>query len=83
MPVAMYIDIVPNRNSEPAVLLREGWRENGKVKKRTIANLSSWSPEKIETFRRLLKNEPLVGRDDAFDIVRPCLTAMSPRCWAR
>ena len=66
----MYIDIVPNRNSPPAVLLREGWRENGKVRKRTVANLSSWPMEKVETLRRLLKNEPLVGRDDAFDIVR-------------
>ena len=66
----MYVDIVPNRNSPPAVLLREGWRENGKVRKRTLANLSSWSMEKVETLRRLLKNGPLVGRDDAFDIVR-------------
>ncbi|MCY4559460.1 MAG: transposase, partial [Chloroflexi bacterium] len=66
----MYIDIVPNRNSPPAVLLREGWRENGKIRKRTIANLSSWPMEKVQTLRRLLKNEPLVGRDDAFDIVR-------------
>ncbi len=49
-----------------AVLLREGWRENGKVRKRT--NLSSWPMEKVETLRRLLKNEPLVGH--AFDIVR-------------
>jgi len=70
MHVAMYIDIVPNRNSPPAVLLREGWRENGKIRKRTIANLSSWPMEKVQTLRRLLKNEPLVGRDDAFDIVR-------------
>ena len=66
----MYIDIVPNRNSPPAVLLREGWRENGKIRKRTVANLSSWPGEKVETLRRLLKNEPLVGRDDAFDIIR-------------
>ncbi|MDE0342728.1 MAG: transposase, partial [Deltaproteobacteria bacterium] len=66
----MYIDIVPNRHSPPAVLLREGWRENGKVRKRTVANLSSWPLEKVETLRRLLKNEPLVGRDEAFDIVR-------------
>ena len=66
----MYIDIVPNRNSPPAVLLREGWRENGKIRKRTLANLSSWPREKVETLRRLLKNEPLVGRDDAFDIIR-------------
>ena len=66
----MYIDIVPNRNSRPAILLREGWRENGKVKKRTIANISLWSMQKVHTFRRLLRDEPLVGRDDVFDIVR-------------
>ncbi len=66
----MYVDIVPNRSSPPAVLLREGWRENGKIRKRTIANLSSWPMEKVLTLRRLLKNEPLVGRDEAFDIVR-------------
>ena len=66
----MYIETVPNRNSPPAILLREGWRENGKVKKRTLANLSKWPQSKIDTLRRLLKNEPLVGRDEAFDIVR-------------
>ena len=66
----MYIESVPNRNSPPAILLREGWREGKRVRKRTIANLSAWPAEKIDTLRRLLKNEPLVGRDDAFDIVR-------------
>ena len=66
----MYIETVPNRSSPPAILLREGWRENGKVKKRTLANLSKWPKGKIDTLRRLLKDEPLVGRDDAFDIVR-------------
>ena len=66
----MYIETVPNRNSPPAILLREGWRENGKVRKRTLANLSKWPKGKIDTLRRLLKDEPLVGRDDAFDIVR-------------
>ena len=66
----MYIETVPNRNSPPAILLREGWREGGKVKKRTLANLSKWPKAKIETLRRLLKDEPLVRRDDAFDIVR-------------
>ena len=66
----MYIETVPNRNSPPAILLREGWRENGKVRKRTLANLSKWPKGKIDALRRLLKDEPLVGRDDAFDIVR-------------
>jgi len=66
----MYIETVPNRNSPPAILLREGWREGGKVKKRTLANLSKWPQKKIDTLRRLLKDEPLVGREEVFDIVR-------------
>ena len=66
----MYIETVPNRKSPPAVLLREGWREGKRVRKRTLANLTSWPAEKVETLRRLLKNEPLVSRDDAFDITR-------------
>ena len=66
----MYIETVPNRNSPRAILLREGWREGGKVKKRTLDNLSKWPREKVEMLRRLLKDEPLVARDDAFDIVR-------------
>ena len=66
----MYIETVPNRNSPPAILLREGWREGGKVRKRTLANLSRWPKAKIDMLRRLLKDEPLVGRDEAFDIVR-------------
>jgi transposase len=43
----MFISVVPNRNSKPAILLRETYREDGKVKNRTLANLSQWSPEKI------------------------------------
>src|SRR5258708_7789503 len=55
----MYIETVPNRNSPPAILLREGWREGNKTRKRTLANLSHWPQEKIETFRRLVRDEPL------------------------
>ena len=40
----MYVAVVPNRNSPPAILLRESFRENGKVCNRTIANLSGWPP---------------------------------------
>jgi len=57
----MYIETVPNRNSPPAVLLREGWREGNKTRKRTLANLSHWPQLKIDTFRRLLQDEPLVS----------------------
>jgi len=62
----MYIDTVPNRNSPPAVLLREAWREGNKTRKRTLANLSDWPPDKIETFRRLLCDERLVSPHDLF-----------------
>ena len=60
----MYIETVPNRNSPPAILLREGWREGKKTHKRTLANLSHWPPQKIDTFRRLLQDEPLVSPQD-------------------
>ena len=62
----MYIATVPNRNSPPAILLREGWREGRKTRQRTLANLSDWPKEKIETFRRLLRDEPLVSPHDLF-----------------
>jgi len=48
---------VPNRTSPPAYLLREGWREDGKVKTRTLANLSHWPLAKIEALRRVLADE--------------------------
>src|SRR5215469_18949200 len=51
----MYVAVVPNRNSPPAILLRESFREQGKVHNRTIANLSHWPPGQIEALRQLLK----------------------------
>jgi len=51
----MYIDVVPNRSSPPAVLLRESWREGKKTRKRTVANLSDWPKHKIEALRAALK----------------------------
>ena len=53
--VAMYIERIPNRNSPPAVLLRESYREGGKVKKRTLANLSKLSDEVVENLKLVLK----------------------------
>lgn len=53
----MYIARVPNRSSPPAVLLRESYREAGKVKTRTLANLSDWPDAKVEALRRVLKGE--------------------------
>lgn len=63
----MYIETVPNRNSPPAILLREGWREGKKTRKRTLANLSDWPEQKVETLRRLLRNETLVAPTDLFN----------------
>jgi transposase len=51
----MYIASVPNRNSPPAFLLRESYRENGQVKTRTLANLTSWPPVRREALRQLLR----------------------------
>ena len=62
----MYIETVPNRNSPPAILLREGWREGHKTRKRTLANLSHWPAQKIETLRRLLRDETLVSPQELF-----------------
>jgi hypothetical protein len=67
--VVMYIDAVPNRNSPPAVLLRESYREGGKVKKRTLANLSALPPEAIEAVKATLQGETLVPVERAFEIV--------------
>jgi len=60
----MYIETVPNRNSRPAILLREGWREGQKTRKRTLANLSDWPEPQIETLRRVLRGEMLVSPQD-------------------
>lgn len=64
----MYVERVPNRGSPPAILLREAWREGGHVRKRTVANLSDWPPQRVEALRRLLRDEPLVPADELFAI---------------
>ena len=66
--VRMYIATVPNRKSPPALLLRESYREKGKVKTRTLANLSCLPPQSIDILRRSLKGENLVSTN-AFEIV--------------
>jgi len=66
----MYIETVPNRNSRPAILLREGWREGQKIRKRTLANLTDWPVHKVEALRRVLKDEPLLAPAETFLIER-------------
>lgn len=64
----MYIDIVPNRTSPPAILLRESIREGKQVHKRTLANLSSLSLEQAEAIRRILKGQVLVPVEEVFEV---------------
>jgi len=67
----MYVTSVPNRGSPPAVLLRESYREQGKVKTRTLANLSHWPEHKVATLKRALKGlPPAIDLCEAFEITR-------------
>jgi transposase len=66
----MYIAVVPNRSSPPAILLRESYREGGKVRSRTLANLSHLSPRQIEAMRRVLRGEEVFPEDGAIKKVR-------------
>ena len=66
----MYVAVIPNRSSRPAMLLRESNREGRKVKNRTLANLSHWPPEKIETLRAALRGDKLVPAGEGMEIVR-------------
>ena len=68
----MYVATVPNRKSPPAILLRESFRESGKVRNRTLTNLSHWPPEKVEALRQVLKGNWATGLPlpQAFEITR-------------
>jgi hypothetical protein len=69
----MYIATVPNRNSPPALLLREGYRKDGRVKTRTLANLTHWPQERIEALRRCLRG--------ALDAPAEALEPVNDRCF--
>jgi hypothetical protein len=67
----MYVARIPNRGSPPAILLRESYREAGKVKNRTLANLSHWPEHKVDTLARALKGlPPKLELAEAFEITR-------------
>src|SRR3954468_14121739 len=67
----MYIEAVPNRNSPPAVLLRESYRAGGKVRKRTLCNLSDWPVAYVEGLRGVLKGGTVIpAEQDAFTVTR-------------
>ena len=80
----MYVTRIPNRDSPPAVLLRESYREGGKVKSRTLANISHWPEAKIDGLRRVLAGETLVPLGaEPFEIARALAMATSPPCSGR
>jgi len=64
----MYVAVVPNRRSAPAILLRESYREDGKVKTRTLANLSHWPAEKVASLKRVLAGEMVISAGQSFEI---------------
>ncbi len=66
----MYVTRAPNRSSPPAILLRESYRDGGKVKSRTLANLTDWPDARIEALRRVLKGETAIVSADALRIER-------------
>src|SRR5436309_16062797 len=66
----MYVTTVRNRNSPPAVLLRESYRDGKQVKNRTLANLSDWAQEKVEALRAVLRGDRLVPAGEGLEIVR-------------
>src|ERR1700730_11796901 len=66
----MYVAVVPNRGSPPAILLRESYREAGKTKNRPLANLSRWPAERIEQLRAVLRGDKLLPAAEAVEIVR-------------
>jgi len=67
----MYIESVKNRNSPPCILLRESYREQGKVRKRTLANLSKWPRSIVGNFRKLLKGGTVVqSLENSFNVIR-------------
>jgi Transposase DDE domain len=66
----MYVAVIPNRGSPPAILLRESYREAGKTKNRTLANLSNWPAERIEQLRAVLRDDRLLPASEAVQIVR-------------
>src|SRR5215468_6667597 len=67
----MYVERIPNRQSPPAILLRESYRDGNKFKRRTLANLSHWAPAKIEALRRVLRDEAVAPTEqDALTLLR-------------
>ena len=76
--VDLYITTLPHRNSPPAILLREGYREDVRVKTRTLANLSKLPPEAIAVLRHVLQGKQMVPANKLFEIVENGSRAHGP-----
>ena len=80
----MYIETVPNRNSPPALLLRESYRDGSKIKKRTLLNLSAWPAEQVEGLRIVLKGGTAVPPGQIPSPLHArCPMVTPPPSWAR
>jgi hypothetical protein len=66
----MYIATIPNRSSPPAILLRESYRQGGKVRTRTLANLTPWPPAQRDALRRVRRGDLLIAPEETFEIIR-------------
>ena len=83
--VSMYIQVIPNRGSPPAILLRESYREGGRVKKRTLCNLTHWPPNLLEGFKALLKGATVIPAPASPEVFYqiPVIRTREPTCAGR
>ena len=69
--MALSVDVIPNRSSPPAILLREAWREGKRIRRRTLVNLSKAPPGLVDAVRAWLKGGVVYSAiDDAVSIRR-------------
>src|SRR6202790_2747245 len=80
---AMHIESVPNRKSHPTILLRESYRADGKVKKRTIANLTNWPEPLVEGLRTLLRGGVALATAGSYAVSNDLLSHSQARAESR
>ncbi len=60
--MSFHVETIPNRKSRPTVLIREAWREDGRLRKRTVANLTRLPPHVVDGVRALFRGGVAVAR---------------------
>lgn len=65
----MYVAEIPNRGSKPTIIIREGYREDGKVKNRTVANITHWPADQINALKLVLKGKKIAAVGELFEKV--------------